>query len=206
MQKCLIAFLLLCSCLLTAQKKPAPFSLPPRVAGQKSAPLVLEVFTDFECGHCREYYLRTLTRVMEDYCAKGKVYLIHHEYPLRGHVLAPEAARWAVASAAVGKYETVTEALFTKQAEWAVSHTLNIEGVVASAVSPAELAKIKKVMEDHKDEIETAIQADLFAGTSIKVDQTPTTKMMYKGSFVSVMAGNISFAILKKILDDQLAK
>jgi len=205
MRKCLAVLLLLCPLLLTAQKKTAPaaFSLPPRVSGEKSAPLVLDIFTDFECGHCREYYLRTLTRVIEDYCAKGKVYLVHHEFPLRGHVLAPEAAKWAVAASTIGKYETVTEGLFEKQGDWAVNR--NIESAVASVLTPAELAKVKKVMETHGAEIDSAIQADVFQGASINIDQTPTTKMTYKGQ-VQIMKGNISFAILKKILDDQLSK
>jgi len=29
-----------------------------------------------------EFYLQTLTRVIEDYTKNGKVYLIHREYPL----------------------------------------------------------------------------------------------------------------------------
>ncbi len=97
------------------------FTLPERASGKKDAPIVMEVWTDFECPHCKELYLHTLRRLMDDYCATGKVYLIHRDFPLQGHVHAREAARWADAAATIGKYEEVTEALFSNQEVWSVS-------------------------------------------------------------------------------------
>src|SRR5579863_10173378 len=74
--------------------KAQPFSIPAeRATGRKNAPIVIEVFTDFQCPHCREFYLQTLTKVMEDYCDKGKVYLIHRTFPLHFRY-SREAARW----------------------------------------------------------------------------------------------------------------
>ena len=53
-----------------------------RGVGSKGAPIVIEVFSDFQCHGCAEFYLQTLAHVIEDYCNKGLVYLIHREYPL----------------------------------------------------------------------------------------------------------------------------
>jgi protein-disulfide isomerase len=53
-----------------------------RGVGSKDAPIVIEVFSDFQCRGCAEFYLQTLARVIEEYGTKGKVYLIHREYPL----------------------------------------------------------------------------------------------------------------------------
>src|SRR5438034_8986261 len=61
------------------------FTLPPRAAGNKDAPITLEVFSDFQCPGCRELYLRSLRRVIDEYCATGKVYLLHHDFPLPQH-------------------------------------------------------------------------------------------------------------------------
>ncbi len=203
MPKLLLGVLLSAACLSLQVPAQAKFSLPQRTVGQKNAPITLEVFTDFECGHCREYYLHTLTRVIEEYCNKGKVYLVHHEFPLRGHVLAPIAARWAVASAAIGKSEALTEALFEKQPVWTADG--NIEAVAATVYTPAEMTKLKKVMTDHAQEIDAVIQQDVFQGSQINVNQTPTSKITHKGALLTP-AGNISYAIMKRFLDEELAK
>jgi protein-disulfide isomerase len=194
----------------TAPKSPSPpakaepFTMPPHASGSKDAPIVMEVWTDFECPHCKELYLRTLRRVIDDYCASGKVYLIHRDYPLLGHQHSREAARWASAAATVGKYEAVTEALFTAQETWSVSG--NIEPVVATVLSPAELQKVKQVMSAHKEEIEAAIENDVFLGHEVQVTQTPTTKISQKGVTLSVSPGVFPYATLKSYLDSQLAK
>jgi protein-disulfide isomerase len=194
-----------------AQKSPAPaaakadaFTLPPRASGSKDAPIVMEVWSDFECPHCKELYLRTLRRVIDDYCASGKVYLIHRDFPLPQHLHAREASRWASAAATVGKYEAVTEALFTTQEVWGASG--NIEAAVAPVLSPAELQKVKQVMSAHKEEIEAAIDNDVSLGHAIQVDQTPTTKIAEKGATLSISPGNFPYATLKSYLDSQLAK
>jgi protein-disulfide isomerase len=212
MNKPMLAILLLLAAVVpaqnkTAQKSPAakaePFTLPPHASGSKDAPIVMEVWSDFECPHCKELYLRTLRRVIEDYCASGKVYLIHRDFPLPQHQHAREAARWASAAATVGKYEEVTEALFTNQEVWSVSG--NIEGTLAPVLG-ANLAKVKQVMAAHKDEIEAGIENDLFLGHEAGVNQTPTTKISQKGVTLSVSPGGFPYATLKSYLDSQLAK
>ncbi len=164
----------------------------------------MDVFSDFECPHCGDLYTKVLTRVIEEYCDKGKVYLVHHDYPLPQHKYAPDAARWANAAATVGKYEAVAAALFEKQAVWSVSGV--VEPVVADAVGPADFKKVKQVYLDHKEVIEAAINNDIFLGHQNNVTQTPTTKITYKGAVVNVTPGTMSYGILKHFLDDQLAK
>src|ERR1035438_4167897 len=53
------------------------FSVPPRTAGSVDAPIVIEVWTDFECPTCKLLYMNTLKPLIPEYCATGKVYLIH---------------------------------------------------------------------------------------------------------------------------------
>src|SRR5437899_12092644 len=70
---------------LTAQK----------AVGSKSAPIVIEVFSDFQCPACKRVYQETLRPVMDNYVATGKVYLVHRDFPLPMHNHSREAARWA---------------------------------------------------------------------------------------------------------------
>src|SRR5437879_12116598 len=106
---------------LTAQK----------AVGSKSAPIVIEVFSDFQCPACKRVYQETLRPVMDNYVATGKVYLVHRDIPLPMHNHSREAARWANAAAANGKFQKAQEALNTKQEAWPASG--KIEPVVAAA-------------------------------------------------------------------------
>ena len=207
MGKKVLPFLLLLPAVLAvgafAARSDSP--LPARAEGPKDAPIVIDVFSDFQCPACKQLYESTLTRVVEDYCAKGKVLLVHHDFPLvQIHAHTMEAARWADAAAIIGKYEAVAAALFAKQEEWAAHG--NVEQVVADALGPAEFAKAKKALADHKDQIDSEIQQDVFLGHQMNVTQTPTTKISQKGNVLSVTTGHIQYSILKRYLDDQLAK
>jgi protein-disulfide isomerase len=195
-----------------AAAKAQPLSIPAeRASGRKDAPIVIEVFTDFQCPGCREFYLQTLTRVIEDYCSKGKVYLIHRECPLNrpDHRYSRDAARWALACAGLGKYELAAAALFRDQAIWEKSG--NIEATMASVLSPAELQKVKRAMKDSADTIESVLQRDIFIGNQFPIRGTPAFRILVHGTEAYAAHGEPgnpwpSYSILKRYLDEKLAK
>ena len=170
--------------------KAKPFSIPTeRGSGRKNAPIVIEVFTDFQCPGCRVFYLQTLTRVIEDYCNKGKVYLIHREFPLNrpDHRYSRDAARWAVACAGIGQYELAAAALFRDQAIWERSG--NIEATMASVLTPAELKKVKEEMTASKEKIDAALERDIFAGNTFQIRGTPAFRILLHGTEVYASHG-----------------
>src|SRR5713226_8522259 len=76
-----------------------------RSRGIPTAPILIEVYSDFQCPSCKALYERTLVPLMFDYVDKGRVYLIHHEFPITQlHPHAMEAACYALAANRVGKY------------------------------------------------------------------------------------------------------
>ena len=196
--------------------KSQSFSVPEeRAAGRKDAPIAIEVFSDFQCQGCAEFYLQTLARVIEDYCDKGKVFLIHREYPLAIHRYAREAARWALASANIGQYERVAAALFRDQSVWGKSG--DVEATVASVLTPRELASVKQAMKDDGDRIDAALERDISLGHSFPVHGTPSFRILVHG--IETFADHDepekilptdprlkSYPILKRYLDEQLAK
>jgi protein-disulfide isomerase len=192
-----------------AKKSAAPaavkaFGLPPRALGNKNASVVVEVYTDFECPHCAAMYAETIRPMIKEYCDTGKIYFIHRDFPLQGHQFSREAARWVLAAATFGKNEQLTEQFFRTQASWAP--TGNIEQVAAGVLSPAEIAKAKQVMADHKDEIERDIDHDVALGKQANLDQTPTTIIKRNGQATSQTAGGIPYPRLKRALDSLIDK
>jgi protein-disulfide isomerase len=210
--------LLLAAVSVFAQTKAAPkaaapavapsapsFQLPPRALGNPNAPICIEVYSDFECPTCKMLYLSTLKPLMNEYVNTGKVYLIHHDFPLPQHRYSRLAAQWADAAVVTGKYEVVADALFNQQDAWTA--TGKVQDVISSALSAADFAKAKEMFDAHKGDITAIINADVKAGTDLKLQETPTTRVSKNGQVITdKQAGLISYAVLKKYLDQQLGK
>ena len=177
-------------------------SLPPgKTLGVSTAPITIEVFSDYECTHCKLLYEETLRPLMRDYVAKGKVYFIHRDYPLPQHVNARPAACLANASRQVNKYEDVCAALFRQQAVWSANG--NIEAAVATVLTPAELTKVRLLAKDPK--ITAEMEGDIALGQKLHVTLTPTMVIAFKGRS-NPISGSINYSFLRSYLDDLLSK
>jgi protein-disulfide isomerase len=51
-------------------------------SGSPSAPMTIELYTDYQCPHCREFYLDVLPQLTKEYINTGKVRLIHRDFRL----------------------------------------------------------------------------------------------------------------------------
>jgi protein-disulfide isomerase len=63
---------------------PEPFDNPlvdGRTIGDQNAPVVIEVFEDFQCSACKFYSLNTETLIIENYVSTGQVRYIFRQYP-----------------------------------------------------------------------------------------------------------------------------
>src|ERR1041384_7826108 len=116
--------------------------------GVATAPIQVEVFSSFDCPHCRALHDTTIPLLMKDYVATGKMYLIFREFPLSGqyHPYAHEAASYAVAAARIGKYEPVANALWDNQMSWTSSG--KVWDVVAGALKPDEHKRVEQLSKD----------------------------------------------------------
>jgi protein-disulfide isomerase len=169
-------------------------------AGSKTAPIVMEVFSDFQCPACKTLFVTTNRQVMDNYVSTGKVYLIHRDFPLPMHAHSQVAAQYSRAAAQIGKFEVVEQALFQNQERW--EQTGDVDGTVAAALSPAEMTKVRALVKGGT--LNAAIQKDVALGKFYNVNQTPTTVFHAKGQTYPY-AGVMSYEILRNFLD-QLGK
>jgi protein-disulfide isomerase len=175
--------------------------IDPHVAfGSKNAPIVMEVFSDFQCPACKTLFVTTNRQVMDNYVSTGKVYLIHRDFPLPMHAHSQVAAQYARAAAQIGKFEPVEQTLFDNQEKW--EQTGDVDGTVAAVLSPAEMTKVRSIVKSGA--MNALIQKDLAQGKFYNVNQTPTTVFHAKGQTFPY-AGVMSYDILRNFLD-QLAK
>jgi protein-disulfide isomerase len=169
--------------------------------GSKNAPVTMEVFSDYQCPACRTLYTTTNRQLMDNYVSTGKVYLIHRDFPLPMHAHSKVAASYARAAAHIGKSEAVEQVLFENQSKW--EQTGDIDGTIASVLSPAEMNKIRAMVKAAT--LEPLIAKDLALGQTYAVNQTPTTIFHAKGQTYPY-AGVMNYEILKQFLDQLLSQ
>ena len=174
---------------------------PTKAFGSKTAPVVVEIYSDFQCPACKQLFLNTTQKVMDNYVNTGKVYLVHRDFPLPMHAYSRVAASYSRAAAHIGKCEAVEQALFQNQEKWETNG--DVKGIVATVLSPAEMKKVQAIV-DAKT-LEPMIEKDKQLGQTLPVTQTPTSVFHSKGQTYPY-AGTLSYDVLKDFLDQLVAQ
>jgi protein-disulfide isomerase len=174
---------------------------PREALGSKSAPVVMEVFSDFQCPACKVLFTTTNQQLMDNYVNTGKVYLIHRDFPLPMHAHSKVAAQYSRAAAQIGKLEPVEEVLFQTQEKWEQSG--DVDGTVASVLTSGEMAKVRALVKGGT--VDAAIAKDQALGQVYRVNQTPTTIFHANGQTFPY-SGVMNWEILKQFLDQLLSQ
>lgn len=195
---------------------------PVKALGDPAAPITLEVFSDYMCPQCRNFYMNTLTLMIQDYVAAGKVYLIHRDFPLPipQHKYNWDAARWSTAAARIGKFEVVDNALYINEPAWEADG--DIQKIVAGVLSPSELKRVQKQVAPcltqtpanlrppappgESCSLDAYINQDVALAKAVPVNATPTMVITYKGRRYPPTSGFITWPILKQFFDSLLSQ
>lgn len=188
---------------VTVTKAAAPAAVKNfKLSGSPAATITIEVYTDYECPSCRNLYLQTLPELITQYVAKGKVQLLHRDFPLPQHQYSKIATRYANAAGQLGQYDIVANQLFKTQAEW--SQNGNVDGTVAKVVAPGDLQKIRDLVKNDTH-LDDTVTTDVAMANKDGLNQTPTLVVVNKGKRQKI-DGFVPFMILKSYIDQQLAK
>ena len=174
---------------------------PAKAFGSKNAPVVMEIFSDFQCPACRQLFTTTTQRVMDNYVNNNKIYIVHRDFPLPMHAYSRVAASYARAAAHIGKGDAVVQALFQNQEKWEMSG--DVKGTVAAVLTPAEMKKVQTLVEGKT--LEPLIDKDKQLGMAVPVNQTPTSIIHTRDGQSYPVVGYVSYDVLKTLLD-QLTK
>ena len=149
-----------------------------KTMGDPAAPLMFELYSDFMCPACKHLHDVVLPSIVTDYVKSGKAYLVFREFPLNipQHVYSRPAATFAVAAARIGKYQTVSDALFRNQQAWGASG--KVWDTVASVLTPDEQKKVLALVKDPA--VLADVQRDVDRGTKSMLTQTPTLMVTYR--------------------------
>lgn len=171
-------------------------------SGSPTAPIGIELYTDYECPACRAFYLDVLPEVNQEFVATGKVHLLHRDFPLQMHQFSRIATKYANAAGQIGKYDVVANQIFQTQNEWAQNG--NVDAVVAKVLTPAEMAKVRDLVKNDTH-LDDSVTKDVAMGNQDHLTQTPTIVIVYKGKR-DVIGGGVSYPILKAYLNQKLSQ
>jgi len=168
------------------------------LGGSANAPIKLEVFSDFQCPSCRQFYLETIIPVLRDYASKGKVSVTYHEFPLDMHQYARDAARFSIAAYRLGqlKWVPVLDSLYQNQAWWSLDGS--VAATVARAMSREDFEIVKRSLQDSS--INRELESEIAFGKKLEIKSTPTILITHAGGAQKV-EGGIPYVVLKQYLD-----
>ena len=174
-----------------------------KALGNPSAPVMLEVYSDFTCPHCRVFHEQMLPQLKNDYMTNGKVYIVDRAFPLTGpgHEHSREAFAYAVAAARIDKYPQVADVLYQQQAQWAING--NVWAAVSSVLLPADQKRVQTLAKDPG--VLAEVEAEYQEGVAAGVNQTPTL-IVRVGNRTYPLPPAPDYRLLKSMIDGLLPK
>lgn len=83
--------------------------------GDADAPVVIVVFSDYQCTFCKAFFVERLPEIKRDFIDTGKVRLVSRDFPLPRHPRARPAAMAAACADRQERYWDMHEILFAHQ-------------------------------------------------------------------------------------------
>jgi protein-disulfide isomerase len=169
--------------------------------GDFGAPVRIEIYSDFECPACKGFHETVLPLLLRDYVTSGKVCIISREFPLPTHPHSREAANYATAAAAVGKYQPVADVLFLNQGAWGSSG--KVWDTIAGVLTPAEQHQVQELAQ--APATLALVQQDVDSALMQRINQTPTL-IVSRGQKRYPFAGPglQNYPILKSLIEELL--
>ncbi len=166
--------------------------------GDKSAPVTIFEFSDFQCPFCERAFQQTYPEILK-LVKEGKVRLIFKDYPLPFHEQADEAAVAANCALQQDKYWEMHDKLYQTQAAW--SGNTDPYTVFKGYASELNLDEgdFSKCITDPK--VAKEVQDDLAEGSAAGVSGTPT---FYINGIQLV--GAQPWSAFKQLIDQELSK
>jgi protein-disulfide isomerase len=173
-----------------------------KLLGNPSAPVTIEIFSDFECPMCKTFHEGTVPLLMRDFVTSGKACIVSREFPLKldAHKYSRLAANYATAAARVGKYDAVANMLFHTQESWGASG--KVWETVASVLTPEQQKKVQALVNDTS--VLAEVEADVSYGVSSGINGTPTLFVSRGSKLYQATGGVLAYNLLKSMIDDLL--
>jgi protein-disulfide isomerase len=208
--------LLLPALMLSAQTTAVRKDTPPPVPGtykqmgSPSAPITFEVYADYECPGCGEFFRNIVPDLVAQYVKTGKIRFSHRDLPLVTiHQHAQLAARYADAAGELGFYDLAVTQIYKTQDQWSQygKNTGDIDGELAKVIPPGAMQKVRELVKADP-RLDDSLKADYQMAINLDhVNGTPTVVLVSKGK--REIVGNVTslpLSVWKSYLDKKLSE
>lgn len=135
--------------------------------GLADAPVVLVVFSDYQCAYCQAFFTERLPEIRREFIDTGQVRLVSRDFPLPRHKLARPAARAAACADRQDRYWDMHEILFAHKDQF------SDEKLIAYADELGlEKEAFGQCLEDPA--VEARIEEDLAEARRARISGTPS--------------------------------
>jgi protein-disulfide isomerase len=142
--------------------------------GDPRAPIVIEEFSDFQCGFCAQHALTTLPRIKEAYIDAGLVYYVVRDFPLDFHPNARLAALAARCAGVQDAYWPMHELLYERQSDWSALAEADALAILAGFADSLKIDGSAFETCLSRADLRAEIERDLAAGKQAGVQGTPS--------------------------------
>jgi protein-disulfide isomerase len=143
---------------------------PARTVGNPGAPVVIEIFNDYQCPPCA-FFNKELKRVQAKYA--GRIQVIFRNYPLTTtHENALAAAQTAEAAGLQGKFVEMIDLLYENARDWAEAK--NAKKLFLSYAQSLQLDTKRFSSDVESEEVQERIRLDVERAQSLHILGTPT--------------------------------
>jgi len=193
-----------------AATTPAPVAGNYKEMGSANAPITLEVYADYECPSCGEFFRNIVPDLVAQYVRTGKIKFSHRDFPLvTMHQHAQLAARYADAAGEAGFYDLAVTQIYKTQDEWSQygKNTGDIDGELAKVIPPGAMQKVRELVKTDP-RLDDSIKKDYEMGMNLDhVNGTPTVVVVSKGKREVVgSVSSLPFSVWKSYLDKKLSE
>jgi protein-disulfide isomerase len=139
--------------------------------GDPNAPILVEVYSDFQCPYCKKFAAEVEPGIIKDFIATGKVYYKYIPYK----VIGPESDAAASAAYCAGdqnKFWEYHDILFANQTGEEVGDFTDKRLLAFAEKISLDTASFKTCYTSNK--YINQLQLDMNAGIKVKVDGTPS--------------------------------
>jgi len=173
-----------------------------KILGNPSAPVTIEIFSDFECPMCKTFHETELPLLMRDFVVSGKVCIVAREFPLNipDHKYSRQEANYATAAARIGEYDKVADTLFAHQTS--VYAGGKVWETVAAVLTPDQQKKVQALVSDPS--VLAEVKADYDYSVASGINGTPTLILTRGSRHYPATGGVLEYKLLKSMIDDLL--
>ena len=170
--------------------------------GNPNAPVIIEEFSDFGCGHCANFALGTGEQIAEDYVATGQVYFISRS---AGNILnnpqTQKAAEAAYCAADQGMYWEYHDILYSNQSMLFYSGVSYIENYLTAFAGSLglDMAQFNACLDDGVNE--SRMLQDGNDARAAGINSTPS--FLINGTLVR---GNLPYEEFQALIAEALSQ